>query len=117
MSRIESALSGSVSARRSASRRMGVDTESPQEKAKIPIKRMVMMKRSFFMFLRSGRMNTHETTAKIGEKIITSRERERKNKIRGYFPKIDLMMIFPILRSSPAFVVGIPVLRANCCFA
>ena len=33
-----------------------------------------------------------------------------------YFPKMDLMIIFPTLRSSPAFEVGMPVFRAIFCF-
>lgn len=52
----------------------------------------------------------------------------RSNKFRGWqpwfplsswshFPKMDLMIMWPILRSRPALLVGMPVLRANCCLA
>ena len=34
-----------------------------------------------------------------------------------YLPKIPLIIALPIFRSRPALEVGIPVLRANCCFA
>lgn len=34
-----------------------------------------------------------------------------------YFPNNDLRIILPILRSKPAFEVGMPVSRANFCFA
>lgn len=37
--------------------------------------------------------------------------------ICDYLPKIDLIIILPTLRSRPAFDVGMPVLRAICCFA
>lgn len=34
-----------------------------------------------------------------------------------YLPKMLLIITLPIFLSSPALDVGIPVLRANCCFA
>lgn len=35
----------------------------------------------------------------------------------NHFPNNSLSKLFPIFRSNPAFDVGIPVWRANCCFA
>lgn len=35
----------------------------------------------------------------------------------SYFPNNPFSSARPILRSKPAFVVGMPVCRANCCLA
>jgi len=34
-----------------------------------------------------------------------------------FLPKFDFIITLPIFRSRPAFDVGIPVCRANCCLA
>lgn len=41
----------------------------------------------------------------------------RATTLSPYFPNMVFNMVLPILRSRPAFDVGMPVCLANCCFA
>ena len=43
--------------------------------------------------------------------------RKHVSMVKIYLPKRDLRIILPILRSTPAFEVGIPVSLAKFCFA
>ena len=43
--------------------------------------------------------------------------RKHVSMVKVYLPKRDLSIILPILRSTPALEVGIPVSLANFCFA